>query len=72
MEVLTDDADRPNSPADPRAVGHPSQLLFPGDNRRGPRTGTAQELRLECMFPDDEDTEQAYTAFIERPLPNNS
>ena len=31
-----------------------------------PRAVTAQELRLECMFPADEDTERAYPAFLEQ------
>ena len=32
-----------------------------------PRTVTAQELRVECMFPADEATEQAYLTLLERP-----
>ncbi len=33
-----------------------------------PRAITAQELRVECMFPADEETEQTYPAFLESPL----
>lgn len=33
-----------------------------------PRTVMAQELRLECMFPADEETERTYPAFLERPV----
>ncbi len=32
-----------------------------------PRTVTAQELRLECMFPADPQTEEAYAAFLDQP-----
>ena len=33
-----------------------------------PRSVTAQELRLECMFPANEETEQAYPTFVKRPF----
>jgi len=31
-----------------------------------PRTVTAQELRLECMFPADDDTDRIYSEFLGR------
>lgn len=37
-----------------------------------PRTVTVQELRLVCMFPADEETERAYSAFLARPLRRKS
>jgi transcriptional regulator with XRE-family HTH domain len=33
-----------------------------------PRTVAAQELRLECMFPADEDTERSYPLFLGRSM----